>query len=32
MKASRPRMPSAYGVPKDTKNVLPWSHAKEEDE
>ena len=27
MKASRPRMPSAYGIPKDTKSVLPWSHA-----
>jgi nitroimidazol reductase NimA-like FMN-containing flavoprotein (pyridoxamine 5'-phosphate oxidase superfamily) len=27
MKASRPLMPSAYGVPNDRKGVLPWSHA-----
>ncbi len=27
--ASRPRMPAEYGVPKDEKGLLPWSHVTE---
>ncbi len=27
--ASRPRMPKEYGLPKDTKGLLPWSHVSE---
>ncbi len=26
---SRPRMPAAYGIPKDKKGLLPWSYASE---
>lgn len=26
---SRPRMPREYGVPKDKKGLLPWSHVEE---
>jgi nitroimidazol reductase NimA-like FMN-containing flavoprotein (pyridoxamine 5'-phosphate oxidase superfamily) len=25
----RPRIPSGYGVPRDTKNLLPWSHVEQ---
>lgn len=28
-KASRPHMPHGYGVPKDSKSLLPWSHVSE---
>lgn len=28
-KASRPDMPKGYGIPKDKKGLLPWSHAAE---
>lgn len=26
---SRPRMPPEYGIPKDIKGLLPWSHVSE---
>jgi hypothetical protein len=28
-RASRPQIPADYGVPKDTKRLLPWSHVAE---
>ncbi|HVS65435.1 MAG TPA: pyridoxamine 5'-phosphate oxidase family protein [Thermoanaerobaculia bacterium] len=28
-RASRPRIPEVYGVPRDEKNLLPWSHVVE---
>ena len=27
--ASRPQMPKEYGIPKDKKGLLPWSHVSE---
>jgi nitroimidazol reductase NimA-like FMN-containing flavoprotein (pyridoxamine 5'-phosphate oxidase superfamily) len=27
--ASRPRIPADYGIPKDAKGLLPWSHVTE---
>lgn len=27
--AGRPKMPKIYGVPKDNKGLLPWSHVSE---
>jgi nitroimidazol reductase NimA-like FMN-containing flavoprotein (pyridoxamine 5'-phosphate oxidase superfamily) len=27
--AGRPHMPRDYGIPKDTKGLLPWSHVSE---
>ncbi len=28
-KPSRPRIPALYGIPKDKKGLLPWSHVAE---
>lgn len=28
-KATRPRMPAVYGVPRDRKGLLPWAHVDE---
>jgi nitroimidazol reductase NimA-like FMN-containing flavoprotein (pyridoxamine 5'-phosphate oxidase superfamily) len=28
-KSSRPKMPAAYGVPRDGEGMLPWSHVTE---
>jgi hypothetical protein len=28
-RASRPHIPADYGVPRDTKGLLPWSHVTE---
>jgi hypothetical protein len=28
-RASRPRIPDGYGVPKDDENLLPWSYVEE---
>ncbi len=28
-KAVRPKMPKEYGIPKDKKGLLPWSHVEE---
>jgi hypothetical protein len=28
-RASRPQIPAVYGIPKNTKGLLPWSHVSE---